>query len=79
MYVVMAHVITSAIIMAYATLHSHVPMSVKNFDDVWTLPMQPTLAHVQTATGADDQAELTVNLVPYGSAKVFKVSMFPFV
>jgi len=43
---------------------------ISNFEDVWTLPMQPVLVD------AEAEAE-TVTLVPYGCSKVFKVSMFP--
>ena len=44
---------------------------ISNFDDVWTLPMRP--APVPSAALED------LKLVPYGAAKVFKISMFPYV
>ena len=44
--------------------------SLANFDDVWDLPLHPE---------PDDDHVVDIELVPYGCAKVFKVSMFPYV
>jgi hypothetical protein len=79
---------------------------IANFEDVWTLPMQPQPIadakggphrsdakggpHGSDAKGGSHRSdakggphgsrpsEETVELVPYGCAKVFKVSMFPY-
>jgi hypothetical protein len=48
------------------------------WDDVWTLPKNAS-ALVQESRGDAVAATTSVELVPYGCSKVYKISMFPYV
>jgi len=54
-------------------------MPFRNWSSIWSLPSQPLEANELGIT--DDNAAIdavSLTLVPYGAAKVYKLSMFPF-